>query len=127
MVFLLCLIVLLEKNSLVLVRRVAVVTVLYLQPAPGGDELGVLEERPEVLQTPSLAGPTIPLALVNNNAIMWHNPRFKSVASLHRRRKAINLQCDSIKSVATAKARYTYAESFVFSRNNSSRRPLRDI
>jgi hypothetical protein len=63
------LIVFFEKKSLELVGRVAVVAVLYLQPAPGGDELGVLEERPEVLQTPSLAGPTIPLAHVNNNVI----------------------------------------------------------
>jgi hypothetical protein len=72
----------------VLARRVAVEAVLYLQPAPGGDELGVLEERPEVLQTPSLAGPTIPLAPLNNNAIMWPSARLESVASLHRRRNA---------------------------------------
>jgi hypothetical protein len=58
MVFLLCQVVLFKKNSLVLIGRIVVVTVLYLQPAPCGDELGVLEERPEVLQTPSLAGPT---------------------------------------------------------------------
>ena len=67
MVFLLCLIIIVEKDTLILIGRVVVVVVLYLGPAPCGDELGVLVERPEVLQTPSLAGPTIMLVLKNHN------------------------------------------------------------
>jgi hypothetical protein len=62
------LIILVKEDSFILVRWVDVVAVVYLETATCGDELGVFEERPEVLETPSLTGPTSTLAPGHNHA-----------------------------------------------------------